>query len=80
MELNDIEHRTTKVANPRTNGFVERFNRTVLDAFFRTALPPPPIVAFKLHVLAKTGPMKIWLVKKSPTNDKNVKIEDNVRI
>jgi transposase InsO family protein len=37
LELNDIEHRTTKVGNPRTNGFVERFNRTVLDEFFRTA-------------------------------------------
>ena len=37
LELNDIEHRTTKVACPRTNGFVERFNRTVLDEFFRTA-------------------------------------------
>lgn len=37
LELNDIEHRKTKVANPRTNGFVERFNRTVLDEFFRTA-------------------------------------------
>ena len=31
LELNDIEHRTTKIGNPRTNGFVERFNRTVLD-------------------------------------------------
>ena len=37
LELNDIEHRTTRVATPRTNGFVERFNRTVLDEFFRTA-------------------------------------------
>lgn len=37
LELNDIKHRKTKVANPRTNGFVERFNRTVLDEFFRTA-------------------------------------------
>ena len=35
LELNDIEHRRTKVANPRTNGFVERFNRTILDEFFR---------------------------------------------
>ncbi|HRR42234.1 MAG TPA: hypothetical protein P5244_13445 [Syntrophales bacterium] len=26
-----VEHRRTKVARPRTNGFVERFNRTVLD-------------------------------------------------
>ena len=35
LELNDIVHRRTKVATPRTNGFVERFNRTVLDEFFR---------------------------------------------
>ena len=34
---NEIEHRRTKVARPRTNGFVERFNRTVLDEFFREA-------------------------------------------
>jgi transposase InsO family protein len=42
LELNDIEHRRTKVANPRTNGFVERFNRAILDDFlqetFRTNL------------------------------------------
>jgi transposase InsO family protein len=37
LEFNDIEHRRTKVGNPRTNGFVERFNRTLLDEFFRTA-------------------------------------------
>jgi transposase InsO family protein len=37
LELSDIEHRRTKVAKPRTNGFVERFNRTVLDEFFREA-------------------------------------------
>jgi transposase InsO family protein len=37
LELYDIEHRRTKVARPRTNGFVERFNRTVLDEFFREA-------------------------------------------
>ena len=37
LELNDIEHRLCKVATPRTNGFVERFNRTVLDEFFREA-------------------------------------------
>lgn len=35
LELNDIKHRTTKVKIPQTNGFIERFNRTVLDAFFR---------------------------------------------
>jgi len=37
LALNDIEHRTTKVGRPRTNGFVERFNRTVLDEFLRPA-------------------------------------------
>jgi transposase InsO family protein len=35
LELYGIEHRRTRVARPRTNGFVERFNRTVLDEFFR---------------------------------------------
>jgi len=35
LELNDIKHRRTKVRTPRTNGFVERFNRTMLDEFFR---------------------------------------------
>ena len=37
LDLHDIRHRYTRVATPRTNGFVERFNRTVLDEFFRTA-------------------------------------------
>jgi transposase InsO family protein len=37
LALNDIEHRRTRVARPQTNGFVERFNRTVLDEFFRVA-------------------------------------------
>ena len=35
LALNDIEHRKTKIKSPRTNGFVERFNRTALDEFFR---------------------------------------------
>ena len=37
LELNYIEQRNTKVGNPKTNGFVERFNRTVLDEFSRAA-------------------------------------------
>lgn len=37
LALNDIRHRRTKVRRPQTNGFVERFNRTVLDEFFRIA-------------------------------------------
>jgi len=36
LEFNDIDHRHTKVGTPRTNGFVERFNRTLLDEFFRS--------------------------------------------
>jgi transposase InsO family protein len=38
LALNDIEHRRTRVGTPRTNGFVERFNGTVLEEFFRPAL------------------------------------------
>lgn len=37
LALNEIEHRRTLVRRPQTNGFVERFNRTVLDEFFREA-------------------------------------------
>ena len=38
LALNEIEHRKTRVRTPRTNGFVERFNGTVLDEFFRVAM------------------------------------------
>jgi transposase InsO family protein len=38
LELNGIEHRRTKVRSPRTNGFIECFNSTVLDEFFRVKL------------------------------------------
>jgi transposase InsO family protein len=37
LSLNEIEHRKTRVKRPQSNGFVERFNRTVLDEFFRPA-------------------------------------------
>ncbi len=37
LSLNDIEHRKTKIRRPQSNGFVERFNRTALDEFFRPA-------------------------------------------
>lgn len=37
LALSDIKHKRTKVARPQTNGFVERFHRTVLDEFFRQA-------------------------------------------
>jgi transposase InsO family protein len=35
LDLNDIEHRRTQVRRLQKNGFVARFNRTVLDEFFR---------------------------------------------
>ena len=38
LELNDIEHRRTKVKRPQTNGFVERFHQTVGNEFFSVTL------------------------------------------
>ncbi len=35
LALEGVEHRTTKVRSPQTNGFVERMNRTLLDECFR---------------------------------------------
>ncbi|MFQ5861442.1 MAG: IS481 family transposase [Dehalococcoidia bacterium] len=37
LALNDIQHKRARVGRPQTNGFVERFNRTLLDEFFRRA-------------------------------------------
>jgi transposase InsO family protein len=37
LAMNEIEHRTTKIRHPQTNGFVERMNRTLLDECFRVA-------------------------------------------
>ena len=37
LALNGIEHRRTKVKFLKTNGFIERFNKTGLDEFFRIA-------------------------------------------
>ena len=34
-QLEDIEHRTTRVKRPQSNGIVERFHRTLLDEHFR---------------------------------------------
>ena len=35
LQLEDIDHRTTRVKRPQSNGIVERFHRTVLDEHFR---------------------------------------------
>ena len=37
LALSGIAHKKTRVGRPQTNGFVERFNRTLLDEFFRKA-------------------------------------------
>jgi transposase InsO family protein len=37
LEIEGIEHRTTRVRSPKTNGFVERMNRTLLDECFRVS-------------------------------------------
>ena len=38
LESRDIEHRYTKVRHPWTNGFVERFQRTLLEEFYQPML------------------------------------------
>ena len=35
LQLEEIDHRTTKVRRPQSNGFVERLHRTLLDEHFR---------------------------------------------
>lgn len=37
LQLEGIEHRTTAVRRPQSNGFVERLHRTLLDEHFRVA-------------------------------------------
>jgi transposase InsO family protein len=38
LKSKGIEHRYTKVRHPWTNGFVERFQRTILEEFYQPAL------------------------------------------
>ena len=38
LALQQIEHRNTRVHHPQTNGFCERFHRTLKDEFFSVAL------------------------------------------
>ncbi len=37
LQLEQIEHRKTRVGRPQSNGFVERLHRTLLDEHFRVA-------------------------------------------
>ncbi len=47
LERNGTGHRRTKVRRPQTNGFVERFNATVLDAFFPSTMRKADCDAFE---------------------------------
>jgi transposase InsO family protein len=58
LELNDIQHKRTKVAHPQSNGFVERFHRTVLDEFFRLVFR----TKFYESVEALQTDLDAWLV------------------
>jgi transposase InsO family protein len=58
LELNGIEHRKTKIKTPKTNGFVERFNGTVLDEFFRVKMRE----TFYETVDALQADLDAWLV------------------
>lgn len=57
LQLNDIEHRKTKIRSPQTNGFVERFNRTVLDEFFR----PTFRTNYYLDIESLQNDLNTWL-------------------
>jgi transposase InsO family protein len=59
LDLNGIEHRRTKVRTPKTNGFVERFNGTVLDEFFRATMRE----TFYETVDALQTDLDAWLVQ-----------------
>eukprot|EP00887_Chlorella_sp_A99_P004550 scaffold57.g4550.t1 len=37
LQLENINHRTTRVRRPQSNGFIERLHRTLLDEHFRIA-------------------------------------------
>lgn len=58
LSLSDIRHKRTKVKSPRTNGFVERFHRTILDEIFRQTFRT------KLYTSVEElqADMDVWLV------------------
>lgn len=58
LELNDIEHRRTRVSSPQTNGFVERFHRTVKEEFLAVAFRQ----TFYVSVEALQEDLDTWLV------------------
>lgn len=59
LALNDVERRRTQVSSPQTNGFVERFHRTVKDEFFGIAFRK----TFYERVEALQQDLDEWLVR-----------------
>ena len=59
LQLNEIQHKRTRVVPPQTNGFVERFHRTVLEEFFR----PVFHTGFYERVAALQSDLDVWLVE-----------------
>ncbi|WP_242514315.1 integrase core domain-containing protein, partial [Rhodovulum sulfidophilum] len=58
LDLNAIEHRRTRVRTPKTNGFAERFNGTVLEEVFRVKMRE----TFYETVEALQADLDAWLV------------------
>ena len=58
LALNDLAHRRTPIRSPQTNGFVERFIRTVKEEFFELALRQ----TFYDSVAALQADLDAWLV------------------
>ena len=58
LNLNGIERRRTNAKSPRTSGFVEHFNGTVLDEFFRVKMRE----TFYDTVEALQADLDAWLV------------------
>jgi transposase InsO family protein len=58
LALGDLTHKRTKVRHPQTNGFVERFHRTVKEQCFAVALRE----TFYESVDALQADLDRWLV------------------
>ena len=57
LALAQIDHRRSKARSSRIHGFVERFHRTVMDEFFRTANRPET----RIQMAALQKDLDVWL-------------------
>ena len=65
LQLEEIDHRTTKVNRPQSNGIVERFHRTLLDEHFRVE-GRRTLVRNHRRDAGGTGPLPPHLQSKTP--------------